>query len=287
MSYPDAELQRYRAAVQAIPALSREAELALASAYQRHGDRAAAAAVVRANLRQVLPQAVRYRNFGLPLAELIGQGNLALVSALDRFDPERGLRFSTYAKHWIRSEMLALVLQSRSIVGGGRGQLRGRYVFGLRREHAELSTRLGDPDQVVAVLSQRFLKSEDEIRAIVARVEARDASLDLQVGEGHSTLVDHVPSDGLSPEDLFDKRRTQWRLRRELAAATCDLNPRERFIVERRLMADEAERMTLSQIGAAFQVSRERARQLEAGIKAKLRKRLGGLAEQLAIQSAA
>src|SRR5690242_4131579 len=118
------EAQRLVAAIQAEPALEREQELSLARAYRDQGDCAAGLRVVQANLRHVLPVAFRFRRYGVPLTDLIAQGSLALHIALERFEPERGLRFSTYAAHWVHSELFGLVQRERSLVGGSRGALR-------------------------------------------------------------------------------------------------------------------------------------------------------------------
>ena len=108
---------------------------------------------MEANLRHVAVVALRYRFYGVQLPELLAQGALAQLIALDRFDPERGVRFATYASHWVRAEMLAFVLRNRCMVGGGRGPLRSRYVFRLRREHRSLMSRLGESDAVLTELA--------------------------------------------------------------------------------------------------------------------------------------
>lgn len=262
-----------------LPALSREDELALARTYLEHGDRSAADRVITANLRHVIPVALRYRHYGLSVSELIAQGNAALPQALDRFDPSRGLRFSTYASYWIRADILSHILAMRNVVGGGRGHLRPRYFFRLRNEYQRAMQELGDADQAVQALSERFGHRPERIRDIMARIAQRDASLDAQVDpEGGSTLGDNLSLDDTPHDDVLAQNALRGELTAAVACATDDCSERERFILEHRLMADEEDRMSLVEIGERFGVSRERARQLEARLKTRLRGRLSPLA---------
>lgn len=279
----NADTYRYLSLVNAIPALPREEELDLARRYLEHGDEQAKHRVIRANLRQVIPHALRYSHFGISTAELISQGNLALVAALDRFEPERGLRFATYASHWVRAEILALILRQRSMVGGGRGPLRAKYVFQLRRKYRALLTRLGDHDAAAAQLASEYKKTPEQIRDIVARIDSRDASLDVPAADSEAaSLMERLPDDAPSTDHQLAAEQERALVGRAVRHATSDLNERERFIVSHRLMADEDSRLSLMQIGAHFGVSRERARQLESSLKNKLRRRLSQIAPLLA-----
>jgi len=274
----DPHTRQYIRQVNAIPRLSQERELALASAWLERRDQAAAHAVVRANLRHVIPLALRYRGRGPSLGDLIAQGNLALMAALERFEPARGFRFITYANHWIRAEILALVLQSRSMVGGGRGHQRSRYVFQLQRELAHLTSKHGRSDEVYAELSERFGRAPEELAHIVALLERRDASLEATTGDGSSTLGDRLAEEGARQDEVVERDAQRDALSHAVAAATTGLDERERFIVEHRLMADDDSRSSLADVGERFGVSRERARQIECRVKDKLRKRLAPVA---------
>lgn len=289
MPRPDDETFRYIARVNAIPPLDREQELALARAFRDEGDREAGRRVIRANLRNVVPHALRHRNLGLPLSELIAQGNLALCDALRRFEPERGLRFATYANYWIRAEILGVILRSRSLVGGGRGPLRSKFVFRMRKEHARLVTQHGESPEVVSILAERFGKTPNEIRYILARLEARDASLDVKVGSESSVSLLDTLTDGAEEavEERLHTARSREQLVEAVVHATSDLDTRQRFILERRLMADADRRMSLSEIGRRFGVSRERARQLEHALKKRLRTRLSPVYGELELGTAA
>lgn len=263
--------------VNAIPALDRDTELAAASEYRERGDIAAAQRVITANLRHVVPIALRYRRYGLPVGELIAEGNMALLRALARFEVERKLRFATYANYWIRADILALVLRQRSLVGGGRGHLRPKFFFRLRREHARLSVQLGDDALVKAALAERWKLSVDELSEILDRLDHADSSLDAPLGQTKSSAIEHLADDRRAHDETLGQQIAQTRLSSAVEAASAELDPRERFILEHRLMADPESEYSLVRIGELFGVSRERARQLESRVKDKLRRRLEAL----------
>ncbi len=265
------------ARMNAVPALPRELEMELCRQYLRTGDRRAAERVVEASMRHVIPIALRYRYFGIPLPELIAHGCLAMAGALDRFDPERGVRFATYANHWVRAELIAFALKNRTLVGGGLGPLRPRYVFRMRREQRCLMAQLGESAAVNEELGARFGKSAHEIAGILARIDSSDASLDARRDgdEGSKpALLDLLASDAATADDDLERRRVHARMQSTIASAMRALNDRERFIVEQRVVADAEDRLSLVDIGKRFGVSRERARQLESNALLKLRKQL-------------
>lgn len=285
----DNETAQYVDRVQQLPRLDREQELSLARAYLEHGDLEAKQRVVEANLRHVVPLALRYRHLGVPLSDLIAQGNVGLLTAIERFDPARGLRLSTYANHWVRAEMLQYVLQHRVLVGGGRGPLASKYVFRMRREHALLTAQLGDHPEVLQTLSQRYAKRPEEVADMLQRMEHRDASIDgtpdregqRSLGEMLSVEPDEHHDDGL------DRRRFHNELAQAVVGATATLSDRERFVVEHRLMADSEHSLSLGEIGKRFGISRERARQIEQAVKLKLKSRLLPVARRCELDLAA
>lgn len=288
MNSIDRETQRYMTMVRALPVLTKEQELDLAHRYKQSRDPRLAERLLTANLRNVVPIAVRYRRYGLPVAELIAEGNAALMVALERFEPERGLRFATYANYWVRAEMLGCVLRSRSMVEGGRGRLRSKYFFRLRREHARLLGLVGNPEEVHAMLAERFGIDVEEVRAVLERVERTDGSLDVRVGESQDlALVDTLVGASGDQDEQVDRTRRQEILREAVREATADLSERERVLVQQRLMADREDERTLVDIGEAFGVSRERARQLESNVKAKLRARLAKVVEKVGTSAVA
>jgi RNA polymerase sigma-32 factor len=270
----DIATSAYMRRVNAIPALERDEELRAAEAFRGTGDRAAAQRVITANLRHVVPIALRHRHYGLPIGELIAEGNLALLRALPSFEPERGLRFATYANYWIRADILALMLRQRSMVGGGRGHLRPKFFFRLRREHARLSAKLGDEALVKSALAVGWKLSVEELTEILDRLEYPDASLDAPPAHGQLRAGFERLADPHDPEQTLAREIEQRRLSTAVKAATAELDARERFILEHRLMAEPDSEYSLVRIGQLFGVSRERARQLESRVKDKLRGRL-------------
>lgn len=280
MQSMDVETVAYMRRVNALPPLTRTEELELAKRYLA-GDRAAGQRIITANLRHVVPIALRYRRYGIPVGELVAEGNLALLRALAGFEPERGLRFATYANYWIRADVLALILRQRSMVGGGRGPLRPKYFFRLRREHARLTVQLGDSSKVHEALATRWQLSQTEVSEILDRLERPDASVEAPISHGaRISMAESLASNERSQEELLARDRTQVDLRSAVKVAAAELDPRERFILEHRLMADPDSEYSLVKIGELFGVSRERARQLESRVKDKLREKLADLLGQ-------
>lgn len=261
----------------AVPPLERSAEQVLCRRYLKDGDAQAKAQVIAASMRHVVPLALRYRYYGVALPDLLAHGCMALTGALDRFDPERGVRFATYASHWVRAELLAFVLKNRTLVGGGRGPLRPRFVFKMRREHQRLLSELGETREALEQLGARFNKTANEVEEILARIEARDASLDARIGgddNARSSLLDLIAAEDQEIEEQIERKTKTERVHGVLVNALSKLNDRERFIIEQRVTADAEERLSLVDIGKRFGVSRERARQLESNALLKLRKQL-------------
>jgi len=278
----DAAISRYISSARETDALTREEEVELARRFRATGDAKAAERLVRANLKYVVAIALSYRRYGLRLADLVSEGNLGLMMALGKFDPERGVRFVTYAAYWSRAYILNYVIKSWSMVGGGSGPLRSKMFFKLRRERAMVSNLMGEGDEQksMELLAERIGQSVEKTKELTRRLEARDVSLDVQQHEeGRATLLDGLQDGRPTQEERFFEEERRDALRGALAQAVSQLDERERFIVEQRLMADEE--TSLAEIGRQLGVSRERARQLEARAKAKLKKQLGDLAGSL------
>jgi len=281
----NSSLSKYIAYVRAISELSREDEGEIARRWLRENDLAAAETLIRANLRYVVAIALTYRRYGLPLADLIAEGNFGLVHAVGKFNPERGTRFVTYAAYWVRAYMLNYVIRSWSMVGVGSGPLRSKLFFRLRRERARIANLVGDNEEAAKMLAERFGESQEKIMSLANRLEARDVSLDARLfDDGSVAILDTLESDAPSQEETVANSQSRDIIKENLHAALTELDPRERFIVEVRMMADSDEALSLAEIGRRLGVSRERARQLEARAKRKLRERLAPLRE---LQSAA
>ena len=278
MTIPSASgsISSYITEVQRLPTLTREAEHELAVLFHRDTDRKAGMRLVEANLRYVVAIAITYRRYGVRLADLVSEGNVGLMTALAKFDPERGTRFVTYAAHWIRAFILDHVIRAYSIVGVGAGALRSKVFFRLRRERARVMAETNDAGEAMEKLAVRFGTTPEKIALMAQRLETRDLSLDAPVREeGSTTVLDTIASPTASQEDRFLAHERKDAIESRVRAAVAELDPRERYIVETRMMADEPDELSLAEIGRRLGVSRERARQLEARAKAKLRRRLG------------
>ncbi len=266
----DRALDRYIERIRRIPLLDRETEHALA-VRARAGDEAAREALVRANLRYVVSVALQYRGYGVRLADLLAEGNLGLVVASHKFDPDRGTRFVTYAGYWIRAFVLDAVVKSTTMVGGGTGPLRSKLFFRLRRERARLGTLIGDSTERLHEMARRFGVTPERMEQMLRRVDARDVSLDQKrFDDGEGTLLDLLPSTEPDPERAALDAEQRHAVAQALEEAMRVLDERERFIVERRLLDEEP--WSLAAIGRQLGVSRERARQLEVRAKGKLRR---------------
>jgi RNA polymerase sigma-32 factor len=269
--------------VQAIPPLTREEEYELACLVRDRDDRVAARRLVEANLRYVVAIALSYRRYGVRVADLVAEGNVGLMIALKKFDPTRGTRFVTYAAHWIRAYVLDHVIRAWSIVGVGAGPLRSKVFFRLRREKARILASTSDSVEANERLAARFGTTSDKIATLAHRLEARDVSLDAKVFEdGAATILDTLPSSGPTQEEDYIVQERGSALHACVREAVAKLDPRERFIVEVRMMADRSDELSLAEIGRRLGVSRERARQLEARAKQKLRRHLVTCAGDLA-----
>ncbi len=271
----DPTLSRYLAAVQKYPRLSREEETELWHRCHDDHDEKASDALVRANLRYAVSIAFKYRRYGLPLTDLIAEGNFGIIHALNKFEPDRGNRFVTYAAYWIRAFILNYIIRSWSLVGGGSGALRSKMFFKLRREKVRITNLVGEGEQAEEMLAERFNTSRDHIVELVGRLEARDVSLDAKVFDDSAvSLVDTLASSNINQEEGYARAQEDSRVNPIVHAALDTLDRRERYIVEHRLMADDEEIVSLAELGRRLGVSRERARQLEARAKRKLKQRI-------------
>jgi RNA polymerase sigma-32 factor len=279
----------YVATVQSYPVLSREQELALVRSWRDQNDERARDMLVRSMLRHVVAMARRHRRYGIPLGELISEGNFGVVRALDKYDPERGTLLITYASYWIRASILQHVLRSWSIVGSGLP--RSKLFFKMRRERAKLEGLIGDQEVAEVLLAERLKVSPARVRSLLQRVDQRDYSLDAEVyQDGTLSLVNTLPAAGLDQEQLALARESGGSAREAVREALTVLDERERYIVERRLLADSDAELSLAEIGRTLGVSRERARQLEERAKRKLKARISaqpGSADWLNVHRAA
>ena len=260
-------IDRYRLLT---PAEERE----LASRWRHGRDHEAASRLVTANLRFVVKIAFEYRTYGLRLLDLIQEGNLGLLVAVDRFDPERGVRLTTYAVWWIRAYIQEYIRRQWSLVRFGTTRAEQRCFYRLRRERQRLERGGGraDPDRLASALGIR----REELETIESRITRRDLSLDDPAYvDTDETKGDRLADDRPGPESSVAEQELWDEAKRRIQQALRELDPRERAIVARRYLS--AKPATLKELGVVFGISRERVRQLEARAKAKLREALWDL----------
>lgn len=271
----DPALSRYMIVAQKHPRLSREEETELWRRWHEDLDERANDTLVRANLRYVVSIAFKYRRYGLPVNELIAEGNFGIVHALTKFEPERGNRFVTYAAYWIRAFILNYIIRSWSLVGAGSGVLRSKMFFKLRREKVRITNLVGEGEIAEKMLAERFNTSQVQIVEMMGRLEARDVSLDSKTfADGVTSLMDTLVSSDINQEEVYARSQHDRRVNPVVRAALDILDRRERYIVEHRLMADTEEAQSLAELGRRLRISRERARQLEVRAKRKLKQRI-------------
>lgn len=267
--------------------LDQEEETELVLRVQRQADRKAADRLVRAHLPLVMTTARKYFRYGVPMEDLIAEGNFGLLHALRKFDPGRGFRFRTYAQHWVRASMVGHVLKTWSLVSSGCQGLRTRWFFRLRRETARGAPRLDSAERAERELATLIGVKPDELRGLLQHVDARDLSLDAPTAVDSPQRFADILAAPDDPERAFLARQDDWSLTAAVTRAVATLDPRERYIVERRLMAEPDETLTLTDIGHTLGVSRERARQLQGRAAQKLRSRIASLGDAVVHESLA
>lgn len=257
----DPWLDRYLTNIERYPTLDRELELELARRHHE-GDTAASELLIGAHLRDVVAIARPYLGYGHPLAELIGEGNLGLVIALGRFEPERGLRFMSYAGYWVRAQLLDFVMNAWSVVGVGKSSLATRLFFGLAREQGRLQARGYDTSDLRDALAASFRCSPERVDQMRQRLDHR--GVDWEVAE-----LGHAADD---PEATLLAVERVEHSHPQIDLALAQLDSRERVVVEQRMVAES--RPSLVELGRQLGISRERVRQLEARARAKLAREL-------------
>lgn len=268
----------YLAAAKRAPELLREEEASLVRRY-RAGEERAADLLARSYQRQVVSFALKYRHYGLPLSELIAEGNLGIVHALAKFDPERGVRFGTYAGYWVKAQMLAYVVKANRIVGGNHGPLRSQLFFKLRRERARVFNQFGAGEAADQQLAARLGMTVERVQLMNERLGARDVALDADGrGDGQRVLGKLAGPDDVE-RDLFE-HQVAGSLRQAISDGVARLDCRERAIIEQRLLSDDSE-CSLAELARGMGISRERARQLETRALHKLRRFLSNAADPI------
>ncbi|MGL4325268.1 MAG: RNA polymerase factor sigma-32 [Beijerinckiaceae bacterium] len=267
--------QLVRAAV-AAPYLEREEEHQLALRWRDHRDEKALHQITAAHMRLAISIAARFRHYGLPISDLVQEGHIGLMEAAARFEPERDVRFSTYASWWIRASIQEYVLRNWSIVRGGTSSAQKSLFFNLRRLKAQLGREFPDDNQreLTARISETLGVSVKDVQTMDARFSAPDTSMNAPISDedGSASFGDLIPDTAPRPDDVVEESMDGSRRKAWLAAALRALSDRELHILrQRRLIEDPA---TLEAIGADMGISKERVRQLESRALDKLKRAL-------------
>jgi RNA polymerase sigma-32 factor len=276
----EASLNRYMAEIRKFPVLTPETEYMLAKRYQEHGDPEAAAQLVTSHLRLVAKIAMGYRGYGLPVSELISEGNIGLMQGVKKFDPERGFRLATYAMWWIKASMQEFILRSWSLVKMGTTASQKKLFFNLRRMKKNLEafedTDL-HPDDVKKIATDLGVPENDVVSMNRRMMMGGDASLNVSVREdGEGSWQDWLADDRpLQDETVADAEEAQMR-HGLLVEAMDSLNERERHILTDRRLVDDPK--TLEELSQVYNVSRERVRQIEVRAFEKLQKAIQNIA---------
>ncbi|MEP0510852.1 MAG: RNA polymerase sigma factor RpoH, partial [Aurantimonas coralicida] len=265
ISSGEAGLSRYLEEIRRFPMLEPQEEYMLAKRYAEHDDRDAAHRLVTSHLRLVAKIAMGYRGYGLPIGEVVSEGNVGLMQAVKRFDPERGFRLATYAMWWIKASIQEYILRSWSLVKMGTTANQKRLFFNLRKMKSRIQALdEGDlrPDQVSQIATNLGV-SDEEVVSMNRRLSG-DASLNapLRATEGESgEWQDWLVDDSETQEDLLARNDELDQRRGMLQQAMGVLNDRERRIFEARRLAEDP--LTLETLSGEFEISRERVRQIE------------------------
>ncbi len=269
-------LNRYLAEIRKFPVLTSEQEYMLAKRYQEHEDPEAAAQLVTSHLRLVAKIAMGYRGYGLPVSELISEGNIGLMQGVKKFDPDRGFRLATYAMWWIKASMQEFILRSWSLVKMGTTAAQKKLFFNLRRMKKNLEafedTDL-HPDDVTKIATELGVPEQEVINMNRRMMMGGDASLNVSLRgdeEGSTQWQDWLTDDRpLQDETVAEAEEAQWR-HDMLVEAMESLNDREKHILTDRRLIDEPK--TLEELSQVYNVSRERVRQIEVRAFEKLQK---------------
>ena len=274
-------LGRYLQEIRRFPLLDPDEEYMLAKRWREHGDGSAAHRLVTSHLRLVAKIAMGYRGYGLPVSEIISEGNVGLMQAVKRFDPEKGFRLATYAMWWIRAAIQEYILHSWSLVKIGTTAAQKKLFFNLRKLKAQLKQlEDGDlPPEQVQKIARELNVPEQEVISMNRRLMAPDHSLNAPLREeGEGEWQDWLVDDSDNQEIVYGEVEEFERRRKLLDKALRTLNEREREVLIARRLQDEP--LTLEDLSVKYKVSRERVRQIEVRAFDKLEKAI----KQLAIQ---
>ena len=275
----EGSLSFYLQEIKRFPILTAEEEYMLAKRYKEHGDAEAAHKLVTSHLRLVAKIAMGYRGYGLPVTDLISEGNVGIMQAVKKFDPEKGFRLATYAMWWIRAQIQEYVLHSWSLVKIGTTAAQKKLFFNLRK----LKNQLGSIDdgslspENVREIANRLNVKEAEVKDMEGRLFSGDQSLNVQIGhEANTEWQDMIVDDSEVQDKVFEKKDEYLHRKKLFNEALKILNPREKEIIKLRRLRDKPKK--LEELSQQFNISRERVRQIEEKAMEKLQKKISNIA---------
>jgi RNA polymerase sigma-32 factor len=280
----DGGLSRYLAEIRRFPMLQPQEEFMLAKSWREHGDSEAAHKLVTSHLRLVAKIAMGYRGYGLPIGEVISEGNVGLMQAVKRFEPDKGFRLATYAMWWIKAAIQEYILRSWSLVKMGTTANQKKLFFNLRKAKSQIAA-LGEgdlrPEQVKTIATKLGVEEREVIE--MNRRLGGDASLNTPLradGEGDGEWQDWLVDDTPSQQTILEEDEEASFRHQALMSALSVLNDRERRIFEARRLAEDP--VTLEELSEEFGVSRERVRQIEVRAFEKVQK---AVQDQMALRN--
>ncbi len=277
MLAPEGNLSRYLQEIRKFPMLLPEEEYVLAKRFREHGDLPAANKLVTSHLRLVAKIAMGYRGYGLPMGELVSEGNVGMMQAVKRFDPDRGFRLATYAMWWIRAAIQEYILHSWSLVKMGTTAAQKKLFFNLRKLKGQMQAiEEGDlSPENVRKIAEELDVAEADVVSMNRRLSSPDHSLNAPVrADGEGEWQDWLVDERDDQETELGEREELGRRRRLLSQALDSLNDRERHILTQRRLKDEP--VTLEDLSQHYGISRERVRQIEVRAFEKLQKCMKG-----------
>lgn len=265
--------------IKKLPILSNEEEYILAKQWKEKQDSKAIEAILNSHLRLVAKIATGYRGYGLPISDLIAEGNLGMMQAMKHYDPEKGFRFSTYAMWWIKASMQEYILQSWSLVKIGTTNAQKKLFFSLKKTHAKLNQDTPNDEELseekIKRIAEKLSVKEDEVKQMHQRLGARDHSLNAPMGNQDESTTEWIEwiSDEKDNQEIKIIQADEMKKRRTLfsKALTC-LNQREHIILYDRRLKEPP--LTLEEISSKLNISRERVRQIENSAFDKLKKQI-------------
>ena len=259
----EGSLSHYLRQIKKFPMLEAKEEYMLAKSWRDRGDIRAAQKLVTSHLRLVAKIAIGYKGYGLPVSELVSEGNIGLMRAVKKFDPEKGFRLATYAMWWIKASIQEYVLRSWSLVKMGTTTAQKKLFFNLKKLKNQLAPMSeGDlKKEHVKEISKRLNVKEEEVVSMNRRLAGKEQSLNAKIGEGDDEWLDWL-SDNSLDQELRVSQNQEMRAKKELMNKSMDiLNEREKEILTARRLSEEA--VTLDELSKKYKISRERVRQIE------------------------